>query len=120
MRSLMLLLLLSAVASADQTVVVQSPSTVVVVPAQQHAEYLARRNLFGHCSRRGHGHEGIGFSTVSPDAACRTACRAALLADVRAKLAGMRTNRGIDLYSAGYNAALSYVESTIDAMARGA
>lgn len=74
MRSLILLLLFSAVASADQTVVVQSPSTVIVVPAQEHAEYLARRNLFGHCSRRGHGHEGIGFSTVSPDAACKTAC----------------------------------------------
>lgn len=57
----------------------QAPRKVVIhnhsiVSAQSHADHLAVTATFSHCSRRGRGYEGLGFSTVSPDDACRRAC----------------------------------------------
>lgn len=46
----------------------------IVVTAQEHADTLAATGAFAHCSRRGGGYEGIGFSPVSPDDACRRCC----------------------------------------------
>lgn len=76
MRGLILaLLVLSGVAAADTTVCVNGRCRgVAVVSAQEHADQLAVTNTFVHCGRRGGGYEGLGFSTVSPDAACRRAC----------------------------------------------
>ncbi len=86
MRFLLLLLavVFASSASADTTVCmtgrcgVRQPKMVVqnvtVVSAQDHAEQLATTNTFVHCGRRGGGYEGLGFSTSSPDAACRSAC----------------------------------------------
>jgi hypothetical protein len=83
MRGLLLaLVLLSGVAVADTNVcvtgrcgVVRQPRVnVTVVSAQEHADQLAVTNTFVHCGRRGGGYEGLGFSTASPDAACRSAC----------------------------------------------
>jgi hypothetical protein len=48
--------------------------TVVIVPAQVEAEEMARTGLFGHRGRHGRCREGIGFSTVSADAAVRNCC----------------------------------------------
>ncbi len=73
MRSLCLAVALSMAVAAQAQVVIESPA-VVVISAQQHAEHLARNNLFGHCSRRGGGYEGLGFSQSSPDDACRRSC----------------------------------------------
>lgn len=75
--------LVASVAVADTSVCIngrcglRSPTVVVqnvTVSAQEHADHLAATNTFVHCGRRGCGHEGIGFSTSSPDAACRRAC----------------------------------------------
>ena len=76
MRSIILSLCLlsAAVASADTTVIVNGRGRVAVVSAQEHADYLAATHTFSHCSRRGGGYEGLGFSTVSPSAAVRRAC----------------------------------------------
>lgn len=92
MRSLILALaVLSAPAFADttacrsgrclvvrtdgtQSVLVGGPRNVTIVTAQEHAETLAATGAFVHCNRRGHGFEGIGFSPVSPDDACRRCC----------------------------------------------
>lgn len=77
MRSIILSLfvvLSAAAASADTTVIVSGRGRVAVVSAQEHADYLAATHTFVHCGRRGGGYEGLGFSTVSPDAACRRAC----------------------------------------------
>jgi len=52
----------------------QAVENVTVVSAQSHADHLASTGSFSHCSRRGGGYEGLGFSTTSPDAACRRAC----------------------------------------------
>ena len=57
-----------------QNVIVSTPRSVTVVSAQDHANHLAATNTFVHCGRRGGGYEGLGFSTVSPDHACRSAC----------------------------------------------
>lgn len=80
MRLLVCLLgALTCVAATADTVCIngrcglRSP-TVVIVGAQEHADQLAVTNTFSHCGRRGGGYEGIGFSTASPDAACRRAC----------------------------------------------
>ncbi len=83
MRGMILsLLLLSGVAAADTTIcmtgrcgIVRQPHVnVTVVSAQEHADQLAATNTFAHCGRRGVGYEGLGFSTVSPDAAVRRSC----------------------------------------------
>lgn len=56
----------------------ETPRKVVIhnhyTSAQSHAEYLAANGLFGHCSRRGHGYEGIGMSPASPGDAVRRCC----------------------------------------------
>lgn len=59
---------------APSSVVVSTPRSVTVVSAQEHADHLAATNTFVHCGRRGSGYEGLGFSTSSPDHACRSAC----------------------------------------------
>ena len=59
---------------APTSVVVSTPRSVAVVSAQSHADHLASTNGFSHCNRRGSGYEGLGFSTTSPDHACRSAC----------------------------------------------
>lgn len=84
MRSILLLVavLCCSAASADTTVCINGrcglrPPTVVVqsvVSAQEHADSLAATGGFAHCSRRGGGYEGLGFSTTSPSAACKSAC----------------------------------------------
>lgn len=47
---------------------------VVVTTAQQDAVVMARTGVLRHCGRAGGRREGIGFSTVSPDAAMRACC----------------------------------------------
>lgn len=84
MRSILIavVLLICAYACYGQepvsVLVQESPRRVVIhnhyTSAQAHADYLAATGSFGHCSRRGGGHEGIGFSPSSPDDACRRAC----------------------------------------------
>lgn len=75
--------LLASVAMADTSVCingrcgVRQPKVIVqsiTVSAQEHADHLAVTNTFSHCGRRGCGYEGLGFSRVSPEAACRRAC----------------------------------------------
>jgi hypothetical protein len=84
MREFVLSLCLTALtalpAMADTTVCVNGrcgirpPKVVVSVTAQEHADHLAATGTFTHCGRRGGGYEGLGFSPVSPDDACRRAC----------------------------------------------
>lgn len=64
------------VVHADQptSVVVSTPRSTTVVSADAHAAHLATTNTFVHCNSRGGGYEGLGFSTLSPDHACRSAC----------------------------------------------
>lgn len=60
----------ATVASGQDLVV----TTTTVVSAQAQAEECARTGILKHC-RVLHGRrEGIGFSTVSPEAAERSAC----------------------------------------------
>jgi len=59
---------------APASVIVSTPRSVTVVSADAHAAHLASTNTFVHCGRRGSGYEGLGFSTSSPDHACRSAC----------------------------------------------
>jgi len=65
-----LVLVVCNVVAADTVVVTQS----VVVSAQQAAEDMARTGVLRHCGRAGGRREGIGFSTVSADAAVRSCC----------------------------------------------
>jgi hypothetical protein len=53
---------------------VANAQAVIVVPAQVEAEEMARTGVFGHRGRHGRCREGIGFSTVSADAAVRNCC----------------------------------------------
>lgn len=64
---LALALLLAPAAASAQT-------TVTVTTAQFEAEEMARTGFFGHRGRHGRCREGIGFSTVSADAAVRNCC----------------------------------------------
>lgn len=59
---------------APSSVIVSTPRSMTVVSADAHAAHLAATNTFVHCNRRGGGYEGLGFSTTSPDHACRSAC----------------------------------------------
>lgn len=70
MRSMLLALslLLCGVTAQAQT------TTVTITTAQDDAEYMARTGVFGHRGRHGRCREGIGFSTVSSDAAIRSCC----------------------------------------------
>lgn len=82
MRFAIAALLLACSSASAQTICIngrcglRQPTVVVqnVVSAQAHAEHLAVTGSFSHCTRRGGGYEGLGFSTSSPDAACRSAC----------------------------------------------
>lgn len=56
-----------------QRTVIRSNVTVSGGGAQAHADHLAATGSFSHASNCG-GYEGLGFSTTSPDAACRRAC----------------------------------------------
>jgi hypothetical protein len=47
---------------------------VEVTSAQSDAELMARTGVLRHCGRNGGRREGIGFSTVSADAAVRSCC----------------------------------------------
>jgi len=57
------------VAAADTYVIVQNFTT-----AQADAETMARTGRLRHCGTAGGRREGIGFSTVSADAAVRSCC----------------------------------------------
>jgi len=69
---LVLCLALSAATVAADTVV--TTTTITITTAQQEAEGMARTGLLRHCGRAGGRAEGIGFSTVSADAAIRSCC----------------------------------------------
>jgi hypothetical protein len=64
-----LALVVCNVAAADTYVVVQN-----VTSAQQDAERMARTGRLGHCGTAGGRREGIGYSSVSADAAVRSCC----------------------------------------------
>jgi hypothetical protein len=73
MRSILLALVFSlvgVVASAENIVV----TTTTVVSAQEQAEVCARTGRLAHCRVLGGRREGIGFSTVSPAHAEKSAC----------------------------------------------
>jgi hypothetical protein len=74
MRFLFALLALCCcgVAVADNAVV-YTTTTSFYVPAQQHADDLARRGAFGHCRNHGVFFEGIGLGPT-PDVAKRNCC----------------------------------------------
>lgn len=80
MRSIVFVVLAALAVPAvaqEQSVLVspaQASSPAGYVSAQDHAQALACSGGFGHCARRGGYYEGIGFSTVSPDAAVRRCC----------------------------------------------
>jgi hypothetical protein len=64
-----LVLVACNVAAADTYVVVQN-----VTSAQADAERMARTGRLGHCGTAGGRREGIGYSSVSADAAVRSCC----------------------------------------------
>lgn len=66
------LLALACVTVDAQTVVTQQ--TITVLTAQKAAENMARRGVLTHCRNHGTYYEGIGFSTVSAEAAIRNSC----------------------------------------------
>jgi hypothetical protein len=47
---------------------------VTITTAQQDAETMARTGILRHCGRNGGRREGIGMSSVGPDAALRSCC----------------------------------------------
>jgi len=47
---------------------------VNISSAQQDAEIMARSGVLRHCNTAGGRREGIGFSSLSPDAALRNCC----------------------------------------------
>lgn len=61
----------TTIASGENNVIV---TTTTVVTAQDTAADCARTGLFRHCRLLGGLKEGIGFSTVSPEAAEKSAC----------------------------------------------
>jgi hypothetical protein len=60
----------ATIASAENVIV----TTTTVVTAQETADECARTGLLKHCRVLGGRREGIGFSTVSPEAAEKSAC----------------------------------------------
>lgn len=60
--------------AAAQEIIVNSPSTTIVVPAQEAASQMARTGILRHCGRTGGLREGIGFSSAGPDAALNACC----------------------------------------------
>jgi len=60
----------TTIASAENVVV----TTTTVISAQETANDCARTGLLKHCRLLGGRREGIGFSTVSPEAAEKNCC----------------------------------------------
>ena len=60
----------TTIASAENVIV----TTTTVVSAQATADECARTGLLKHCRVLNGRREGIGFSTVSPEAAEKSAC----------------------------------------------
>jgi hypothetical protein len=60
----------TTVASGGDVIV----TTTTVISAQETADECARTGLLKHCRVLGGRREGIGFSTVSPEAAEKSAC----------------------------------------------
>jgi hypothetical protein len=60
----------TTIASAENVIV----TTTTVVSAQETADECARTGLLKHCRLLGGRREGIGFSTVSPEAAEKNCC----------------------------------------------
>jgi len=60
----------TTIASAENVIV----TTTTVVSAQATADECARTGQLKHCRVLGGRREGIGFSTVSPEAAEKNAC----------------------------------------------
>ena len=60
----------TTIASAENVIV----TTTVSVSAQETADECARTGLLKHCRVLGGRREGIGFSTVSPEAAEKNCC----------------------------------------------
>lgn len=61
----------TTIASGENNVIV---TTTTVISAQETAEDCARSGVLRHCRLLGGRREGIGFSTVSPEAAERNCC----------------------------------------------
>ena len=59
-------------AVADEYVI--HARNVNISSAQSDAEQMARTGILRHCGRNGGRREGIGFSSVSADAALRNCC----------------------------------------------
>jgi hypothetical protein len=60
-------------AMADNTYVINARN-VRISSAQEDAESMARTGILRHCGRNAGTREGIGFSSVSADAALRSCC----------------------------------------------
>jgi hypothetical protein len=67
---LLAMFLTAATAHADSSY--RTRTVTVYRSAQDDANEMARTGILRH--RGGQGYEGIGFSTVSGDAACRASC----------------------------------------------
>lgn len=72
MRSFLLALVLTV--SSGPAVVLSQDAFASSPSAQEHAERIAASGQLQHCSRRDGTLEGIGFSTVSADAAIQSCC----------------------------------------------
>ena len=70
---LVALVLFAGTANAERIVVRNSPGAVVT-SAQADADTMASTGRLRHCGRNGGCREGIGFSSVSPEAAERNCC----------------------------------------------
>lgn len=68
--ALCVILCVASVAQADSSY--RTRTVTVYRSAQDDASEMARTGILRH--RGGQGYEGIGFSTVSGDAACRASC----------------------------------------------
>ena len=68
--ALLLILCVASVAQADSSY--RTRTVTVYRSAQDDANEMARTGILRH--RGGQGYEGIGFSTVSGEAACRASC----------------------------------------------
>jgi hypothetical protein len=93
------LLVVANVATADTVVIVNN-----VTSAQADAERMARTGRLGHCGTAGGRREGIGYSSVSADAAVRSCCYYADAMRGRYRI----VERGVARGPRGWYAVLSY------------
>jgi len=70
----MIWMTLALILGAAQAKAEQTFSVTTIVSAQQAADDMARSGVLRHCGRAGGRREGIGFSSISPDAAYRSCC----------------------------------------------